>query len=320
MSNRTVANLIDTVFEQFDQAELAYGHGTDNAWDEAVYLVLSVTGLADDAESLQHPLADKLVGEILEMANRRVRDRQPLAYILKQAQYMGYQFDLVPGVVVPRSPIGYLLGERIQPWFEPASSSSSAPTSLSSVEQTAHRQILDLCSGSGCLGIMAAHIYPDAQVTLVEVDEVACGIAQRNIIRHNMQNRVTLVQGDVTQPWVLYDSAESGKPIKYDLIISNPPYVDAADMASLPMEFKAEPSRGLAAGDNGLSIVNCILAQAGDYLAENGILLCEVGASSPALIRSYPKLDFIWPELDLGGEGVFLLERLTLNSHTAPSS
>ncbi len=287
----TVGATIESVCAQFEGA-VHFGHGTDNAWDEAVALVLSVAQMPDVTASLQKTLGEDHLERIHQLAKRRVIDRVPLAYLLGECAYMGLTFEVQPGVVVPRSPIGYLLSDGLQPWL---------PSSV--------KYVLDLCSGSGCLGIVAAHQFPLAKVEMVELDPLAAQLARRNIQKHGLQGRIAVHVGDVT---VAREYAD-----RFDLILCNPPYVDAVDMRTLPDEFKAEPSFGLAAGIDGLDVIAGVLHQLPEWLAPNGLFVGEVGASSPALMRTYPVLPFIWPELPLGGEGVFLLEGQAISSHTA---
>lgn len=291
----TVAKLIEAVCEQFEAGGLTFGHGTDNPWDEAVALVVSVTGCADDRSSLQTQVSAEHVSRCLDLAALRVTDRQPLAYLLGTCHYMGLQFNVRPGVVVPRSPIGYLLQDGLSAWL---------PDRVG--------RVLDLCTGSGCLGILAAHIFPDAHVTLVDIDPAAIQLAEENIAQYELAQRVDIVRADVTGPLAL--------PESFDLVLCNPPYVDAADMQSLPAEFAAEPVHGLAAGEQGLDVIEAVLAQLGTLLSSDGLFIGEVGASARHLIRRHPVLPLIWPDLPLGGEGVFVLEATALTSHTAPRS
>jgi len=289
----TVGSLIETISARFEQVPLSYGHGTDNAWDEAVALVLGISGAADDESSLGIELSAEQVSACEQAADQRIRTRQPLPYILGRCRYMGFEFEVRPGVIVPRSPIGYLLFEGLQPWL---------PAALN--------RVLDLCSGGGCLGILAAHRFPDARVTLVELDDAAVALARDNISAHGLTDRVTVLQADVTGG-LEFDNT-------FDLVLANPPYVDAADMRTLPAEFQAEPELALAAGVDGLSIMAPILEALPRWLSEDGLFVGEVGASSRALLAQYPDWPFIWPELPHGGEGVFALEAARLSSHTAP--
>jgi ribosomal protein L3 glutamine methyltransferase len=278
----TVATQIDAVAARFGAAGLVFGHGTDNPWDEAVALVLGVSGLADDRANLGVELTDAQVVEIERLADRRIRERIPLAYLLGRCRYAGLEFRIEPGIVVPRSPIGALLEEGLAPWL------GEAP-----------RRIVDLCTGSGCIGILAALVFPEAEVTLVDIDPAALDLARRNVALHGLADRVRVVDSD------LFD----GLPpeARFDLVLSNPPYVDAVDMGSLPPEYRHEPVLGLAGGVQGIDLVERMLAALPARLEPGGVFVCEVGASAPALLRAHPELPFIWPELPAGGEGVFLL-------------
>jgi ribosomal protein L3 glutamine methyltransferase len=289
----TIGQLIDQVHERFAESNLSYGHGTDNAWDEAVYLVLWMTDSADDESSLSLEVSSELVEEILGLTDQRVVERIPLTYLLGCCQFMGYEFLLEPGVVVPRSPIGYLIDSSEQAWL---------PKRV--------QRILDLCSGSGCLGIVAAHRFPQAKVTLVELDPSAAALARENVQLHGLEDRVAVLEGDATQ---LFAGLEPG----WDLIITNPPYVDKPDMQVLPAEYRHEPVHGLAGGDDGLLLVDEFLRVLPEQLADDGAFICEVGASSAAVNRKHADLPIVWLDLPHGGEGVFLLEGEALCSHTA---
>ncbi|XOV81860.1 MAG: 50S ribosomal protein L3 N(5)-glutamine methyltransferase [bacterium] len=293
MSKYTVATLLETVYALFQSSNLSYGHGTDNAWDEAVALVLAVMGLPDDESVLDAPVPASDSTRVLKMAQERVERRVPLAYLMGRIQYAGYEFQVESGVIVPRSPIGLLLHDGVQPWL---------PASVTSV--------LDLCCGSGVLGIVAAHVFPHARVTLLDVDEQAVALAQKNVLAHGLTEQVEVIQADILDQGPL--------PEKFDLILTNPPYVDASDMASLPAEYAAEPALALDGGPEGLMIVDAIISKLSLWLKPSGLLIGEVGASAPALIHRYPELPLIWPDLPMGGEGVFMLEGAALNSHTAP--
>ena len=278
----TVGELIEAVYQRFDDATLSYGHGTDNPWDEAVYLVLSVTGYADDELSLGLCVTPDERERIKALAGRRVDERSPLAHLLGECQFMGQRFFVEPGVMVPRSPIGYLLGEPLSAWVAPGIT-----------------RIVDLCAGVGCLGILAAQRYPMSSVTLVELDPQAAALAIKNVTLHNLDERVEVIQGDACQ-WL------AGETGQWDLILTNPPYVDAADMQTLPEEYRHEPELGLAAGEDGLALVDAFLPELAARLKPNGVFLCEVGVSAPAMQRKYPDLPIHWLELSEGGEGVFL--------------
>ena len=278
----TVGELIEAVYQRFDDATLSYGHGTDNPWDEAVYLVLSVTGYADDEVSLGLCVTPDERERIKALAGRRVDERSPLAHLLGECQFMGQRFFVEPGVMVPRSPIGYLLGEPLSAWVAPGIT-----------------RIVDLCAGVGCLGILAAQRYQMSRVTLVELDPRAAALALKNVALHNLDERVEVIQGDACK-WL------AGETGQWDLILTNPPYVDAADMQTLPEEYRHEPELGLAAGEDGLALVDAFLPELAARLKPNGVFLCEVGASAPAMQRKYPDLPIHWLKLSEGGEGVFL--------------
>lgn len=287
---QSVGAVIDAVHRRFVASSLAYGHGTDNAWDEVVYLVLSVCGYPDHEDALALDVGDAQLAEINRIVELRLVSRQPLAHILGYTHYMGLQFTVRPGVVVPRSPLGFLLPDEIAPW-----------------QRTEVASVLDLCAGTGCLGIVAALVYPQAQVQLVELDPVACEVIAENIARHGLEERLSVIQGDVTT-----------LPLPAaDLVLCNPPYVNAVDMRSLPPEYGFEPEIGLAAGQDGLAVIAPLLARAASLIRPGGVMLGEVGASAPALIKHAPQLPFIWLDLPQGGEGVFLLEADALSSHTA---
>lgn len=278
--------VIESVAGRFASAPLVFGHGTDNAWDEAVALVLGVTGLPDDESSLPAVLDAETVARIDRLAARRIGERVPLAYLLGRCHYAGLEFLIEPGIVIPRSPIGQLLETGLAPWLgaDPA-------------------RVLDVCTGSGCIGILAALVFPAARVTLVDVDPRAVDLARRNVALHGLADRVEVVESDLFDALPAPDQPGG----QFDLILSNPPYVDETDMASLPAEYRHEPARGLAGGPGGIALVARMLAALPARLAPGGLFVCEVGASAPALLRAFPRLPLVWPDLPEGGEGVFLL-------------
>lgn len=288
----TVAAVLAEVHERFAAAPLCYGQGVDNAWDEAAALVLGVTGLADAETSLEELVDVEALLRIEQLAQRRIRERQPLAYLLGEAPYCGLRFLIEPGVVVPRSPIGPLLLEGLRPWL-----------------QGAPARILDLCCGCGALGLLAARQFAAAQVVLVDADPLVVTLAERNAARLGLSHRVRAVCAD------LYDGVQGGA---FDLILCNPPYVDAADMAALPPEFACEPAFGLAGGEDGLAVIRRVLADAGDHLTANGLLVCEAGMGGWRVRRAWPKLPCVWPDLPAGGTGVFVLEAAALRSLLLP--
>jgi len=279
-----VEQLIHTVAGRFESAQLWYGHGTDNSLDESAWLVFAVLGLShDDAPAVYaNDVDDDKVDEILQLAGRRIEERVPLAYLLRQAWFAGHEFYVDERVLVPRSPIAELIHEQFSPWLDPDSV----------------RSAVDLGTGSGCIAIAIAHAFPDAIVDAVDISSDALDVTAINIERHALKDRVTPVQSD-------FFGALAGK--QYDLIVSNPPYVDRPDLKAMPSEYHHEPQLGLAAGDDGLESVRKILQDASRFLTDNGILVCEVGNSQAALERAYPETAFVWLEFSAGGAGVFLL-------------
>lgn len=279
----TVRDYLRYVSSQFAASPLFFGHGTDNVWDEAVQLVMRSLHLPLENNTLF--LDARLTREervlILERARRRVEERVPLAYLLGEAWFMGMPFHVDERVLVPRSPLGELLQSGLQPWL------GDKPVG----------RILDLCTGSGCIGIAAATVFDDAEVDLSDISADALEVAVSNIEYHEVGHRVQAIQSD------LFDNLQG----RYDVILSNPPYVDAEDLASMPEEFHHEPQLGLAAGSDGLDIAHRILAQAADYLTPGGLLIVEVGNSWVALDAAYPDLPLTWLEFENGGDGVFLL-------------
>ena len=282
----TPQHLIDWALEQFEASDLYYGHGTDNAYDEAVFMVLRSLDIPFDVADnlLNHPLDASAIDKVVSLINERISTRKPAAYLLNEAWFAGLPFFVNEHVLVPRSPFAELIAEQFSPWCDADNVKS----------------ILDIGTGSGCIAIASALAFPDAKVDAVDISADALAVARRNIERHELQQRVTLFESD------LFDEI---KDRQYDLIIANPPYVDDEDMAALPAEYQHEPVVGLHAGQDGLDIVKRILESAADHLTERGVIAVEVGNSQHALSEQYPDVPFLWLEFEHGGEGVFLFTR-----------
>ncbi|HEX7031217.1 MAG TPA: 50S ribosomal protein L3 N(5)-glutamine methyltransferase [Gammaproteobacteria bacterium] len=279
---------------RFAEAGLHYGHGTDNALDEAVALVLHALHLPHGCPDrlLDARLAPVEKADIYRLFARRVDERVPAAYLTGEAWFAGMKFRADERALVPRSPIAELIEARFEPWVDPGSVAA----------------VLDLCTGGGCIAVTCAHAFPDAHVDAVDLSADALALAHENVVLHGVENQVELHEGDLFAPLPAR---------RYDIIVSNPPYVDAEDMAGLPEEFRHEPELGLAAGADGLDIARRILNEAGERLTENGILVVEVGNSAAALETAFPEVEFTWLEFERGGEGVFLLTAAEVKRHAA---
>ncbi|MEZ5478066.1 MAG: 50S ribosomal protein L3 N(5)-glutamine methyltransferase [Thiolinea sp.] len=281
---QTIRDFIRWGTSRFMEAELSFAHGLASALDEAAYLVLHALHLpVDTPESyFDGRLTDSERLQVSKLLRRRVLERRPAAYLTNEGWFAGLPFYVDERVLIPRSPLAEWVEKQFYPWVEP--------------EQVNH--ILDLCCGSGCIGIACAYAFPHAEVDLSDVSIDALEVAQTNIKRHGVQGHVHAVHSD------LFDKLEGRR---YDLIVSNPPYVDAEDMASMSAEFHHEPVLGLEAGQDGLNLARRILKDAARHLTPHGILLVEVGNSQYALRQAYPDIDFHWLEFERGGDGVFLL-------------
>lgn len=272
-----------------DSAALWYGHGTDNAWDEAVQLVLTACDrpLDSDQAVLEEALAPSQWQRITALLRRRVIDRVPLPYLLERAWFAGLEFRCDARAIVPRSPLAELIMRDYRPWY-------AGPTP---------RRLLDLCCGGGCIGLAAAYYEPELAVDLVDLDAACVALARENAAALELEQRVDILQSD------LFETV-SGR--RYDIILSNPPYVDAADLASMPPEYRHEPAMALGSGTDGLDLTRRILGAAADHLEPHGLLVVEVGNSWEALEAAFPRVPFTWLEFEQGGHGVFALEAAAL--------
>jgi ribosomal protein L3 glutamine methyltransferase len=286
-----VDELVEEIYERFSSARIWCGHGTADPWDEAAALVLAVTGLPDEAASLAEPVVATALRRIEELAEQRIRGRMPLAYLLGRTTFCGVTFQVEPGVLIPRSPIGPLLGAGdLDPWLRDPPS-----------------RILDLCCGGGSLGILAGLHYPASRIVLADIDDRACALASRNILAHGLGDRAEVVRSDLFEAIAV---------ARFDLILCNPPYVNARDMSDLPPEYAHEPATALAAGADGLDVIARVLDALDHWLTPYGLFVGEVGNSAPALIERYPRMPFVWLDLPAGGSGVFMLDGPQVYSHT----
>lgn len=288
---RTLRDYIRWAVSRFQAEQLFFGHGTDNAWDEARQLVLGALHLPWEIADayLDCRLEDDEHEHLQALLKRRIEERVPTAYLLGEAWFCGLPFSVDERVLVPRSPIAELIEAHFAPWLpdEPA-------------------RILDLCTGSGCIGIACAYEFLEAEVVLADLSFEALEVANHNIERHGLEERVYCVQGD----------GFAGLPgQRFDLIVANPPYVDAEDFADMPAEYRHEPAMGLACGSDGLDLVRRMLAEAADHLTERGLLIVEVGNSQVHVEALYPEVEFTWLEFERGGHGVFLLAAKQCREH-----
>lgn len=283
----TVRDLLRFAVSRFTEAGLSFGHGSDNAYDEAVYLILHTLKLPLDRLEpfLDARLVDEEIRQVLDLLARRVNLRTPAAYLTREAWLGDYRFYVDERVIVPRSFIAELLPEALEPWIE--------------YPELVHRA-LDMCTGSGCLAVLLADVYPDAEVDAVDLSADALAVAQINVEQYGLQQRIALIQSDLF-------TALAGR--EYDLIISNPPYVDAPSVAALPDEYLHEPVLALGSGDDGLDATREILRRAPAHLSEHGVLVVEIGHNREVLEASFPQLPFTWLSTASGDGFVFLLTR-----------
>jgi len=284
---RTMRDCMRFAVSRFNQAELFFGHGSDDAYDEAAYLILHTLHLPPDRLEpfLDAALTHTEMYEVLNIIEKRVEQRIPAAYLTHQAFLGDFSFYVDERVIVPRSFIGELLLEQLAPWI-------AKPEEIGSV--------LDLCTGSGCLAILAAYAFLNARVDAADLSPDALSVAERNVADYGLQDRVRLIESDLFSK--LGDR-------QYDIIISNPPYVDAASVAALPQEYLHEPKLALGSGLDGLDATRTILENAAQHLTANGLLVVEIGHNREALEAAYPNLPFTWLDVSAGDQFVFMLHR-----------
>jgi len=281
----SLIGLVERVAAVLDAAELDFGHGTDNARDEAAWLVLEALGRSpvEPVADIEERIPAPAVATVDCLLQRRVDTRRPLAYLTGRAWFAGLEFRVDERSLVPRSPLAELIAERFAPWLR------SGPV----------QRVLDIGTGGGCIAIACAHFLPEAHIDAVDMDPQALALARENVAAHTMADRIDLIHGDV------YKGLESRR---YDVIVSNPPYVDAERMATLPPEYRHEPGVALAGGLSGVDVIERILAGAREHLAANGLLVVESGAAGGVIAERWPDLPLLWPELEMGEAGIFLVE------------
>lgn len=283
----TLRDWLRFAVSRFNQAGLFFGHGTDNAYDEAVWLILHTLHLPPDRLEpfLDASLTDEEKTALAALLKRRIAERIPAAYLTHEAWLAGEHFYVDERVIVPRSFIAHLLTEQLAPWLDDAD---------------AVEDVLDLCTGSGCLAILAAQAFPHARVDAADISAAALEVARRNIAEHGLEAQVTAVESDMF-------GALAGR--RYDLIISNPPYVNAGSVAALPPEYRHEPALALGSGQDGLDATRVILENAARHLKPGGLLVTEIGHNRDALEAAFPDLPFVWLDTEGPGEYVFCLTR-----------
>lgn len=287
---QTIRDWLRYAVSQFEASDIFYGHGTDNAYDEAVWLIMSALHLPMDTLNnfLDARLTASERSKLASFIDQRITQHTPTAYLLKEAWLQGLKFYVDERVLIPRSFIAELLNTDLSPWVE-------FPEMIESAA--------DICTGSGCLGVLLASVFPNAAVDVIDISQDAIDVANINIANYGLDAQVTAIKSDMF-------SALTGK--KYDIIISNPPYVDAPSMAALPAEYQNEPQLALGSGVAGLDHTHTILREVANYLNDDGILIVEIGHNRDALEAAYPNIIFNWLEVSSGTEFVFLLTKSQL--------
>ncbi|RQS73905.1 50S ribosomal protein L3 N(5)-glutamine methyltransferase [Burkholderia sp. Bp8963] len=289
----TVRDLLRYAVTRFSKAKLAFGHGSDNAYDEAAYLVLRTLDLPLDTLEpfLDARLLPDELDAVLAVIERRATERVPAAYLTHEAWMHGHRFYVDERVIVPRSFIGELLDDGLQPY-------------VADPEQVG--AVLELCTGSGCLAILAASAFPNAEIDAVDLSDKALEVAEINVRDYGLQDRIALHRGDLYTPLPVFRSTDPGA--RYDVILTNPPYVNAASMAALPPEYRHEPEMALAGGDDGMDIVRRIIAEARNWLHNDGVLVVEIGNERGNVEAAFGGLELNWLSTSAGEDSVFLIQ------------
>lgn len=287
----SIKDYLRWVYSNFNRSDIFFGHGQDNPWDETIQLVLGGLQLPLDipTDLYEGRLTQSERQRVITLLIARLSQRIPTAYLINSAWFCGLEFYVDERVLIPRSPIGELIQNR-----------------FTGLIRRKPKRILDMCTGSGCIAIACADYFPEAEVDAVDLSVDALNVAEFNIERHRMTERVFPLQSDLF---------EQLPQEQYDLIVTNPPYVDEEDIDDMPAEFHHEPMMALEAGQDGLILVKRILAQAADYLTDDGVLICEVGNSMVHLIEQYPSVPFKWIDFKQGGDGVFALTKTQLREY-----
>ena len=292
----TVESLIRETANKFNESNLTFGHGTDNAIDEAAYLIFGYLDLNHDVaeEAYQKAISNEDLIEIDKLIDCRINHNRPVAYLINKAWFAGLEFFVDERVLVPRSPLAELIANKLRPW----------------ADDKLVTRALDMGTGSGCIAIALGKFFPDIEIDAIDYSSEALQVANINLEHHKMTDRINLIESDFFSNLSEYQYSNY-----YDLIISNPPYVDKEDIGNMAPEYHHEPILGLASGKDGLESVKILLRESCKYLRDNGLLIVEVGNSRQALEECYPTLPFIWIDFKLGGEGVFLLMKSDLEAH-----
>ncbi len=291
---QSINDFLRFAYSWASQADLFFGHGTDNSWDDMRQLILGSLALPHDiAPSLLNArLTIKEKKWLFTQLDKRINQRVPVPYLIHQAYFCDLPFYVDERALIPRSPIAELINEQFSPW----------------IEANAVERVLDMCTGSGCIAVACCYAFPEAYVDAVDISEDALAVASINQEKHGLEEQLALMKSDC------FNDLPAAK---YDIIVSNPPYVGQEEMQSLPVEYSHEPALALEAENNGLAIVDNLLRNAANYLTDNGILVVEVGNSDELVMETYPDMPFTWLEFENGGHGVFILSSQQLADYFA---